>query len=216
MRIGIWAVYIAGVLLAWYWGGSSGRLIYLVVVLVAITLFRRPLVIALTHVASKVGATQRQVEKMPLAIRLVEAQTPYDAAAPTARSLAEQGFVPAGAWRIPEMPKIGVTLMVHPTEGFLAAIETAEPIGAQLNLHTLYPGGRVVTFTNSELPAPPAQRPAVTSTRAPGSSPTALLVRARRQRPQDGFQPVTADHAPREYETLYAEEMMFRRGLASS
>jgi hypothetical protein len=216
MRVGIWTVYIVGGLAAWYWGGSSGRMIYLVAILIAVTVFRRPLVIALTHLASKVGAVERQVQKMPLAIRLADAPAPYEAAAPTSRSLAELGFVPAGAWRIPELPKIGVTLMVHQEEGFLAAIETAESIGAQLNLHTMYPGGRVVSFTNSELPAPPAMRPAVTHTRSPGASPTALLVRARRQRPQDGYQQMTVGDAPRVYETLYAEEMMFRRGLAAS
>jgi hypothetical protein len=216
MRAGLWIVFIGGGLLAWYWGGSSGTTGYCVAVFIALTFFRRPLVIALTHVASRFGETQRQVEKMPLAVRLVEAGGPDEKARPTLRSLAGQGFVDAGAWRIPEMPKIGVALMVHPQEGFLAAIESADPIGAQLNLHTLYPGGRVVTFTNSELPAPPAERPGTTQVRAPGSSPTSLLVRARRQRPQEGFSPMTVEEAPRTYEGLYAEEMLFRRGLSAS
>jgi hypothetical protein len=52
------------------------------------------------------------------------------------------------------MPKIHVALLVHREEGMLAAVESASTIGAHLNLHTLYQDGRIVTFTNNELPMP--------------------------------------------------------------
>jgi|WetSurMetagenome_2_1015567.scaffolds.fasta_scaffold46626_2 PAS domain-containing protein len=65
MKVGLWVVYSGGGLLAWYGGGSTGRTVYLVAVVLALTVFRRPLVIGLTDLASRFGETQRQVEKMP-------------------------------------------------------------------------------------------------------------------------------------------------------
>ncbi len=210
MQILIWAVFIAGAFASRYFFGLEGRLFYSVVVLLAIVLFRRQLVIGLTHLASKFGLMKATIDKMPMAIRLVKGA--IDAAAePSAAELSKAGFVDAGAWIIPPMPKIRLALMIHPADSFLAAIETASSIGAQVNIHTLYADGSVMTFTNSRLPAPKAQRPGMTNVRVPGASVDTLLARARTGRRRDGISAVTVDDAPRIYERLYADSIKFRK-----
>lgn len=211
MQTLIWVVFIAGALAARYFFGLQGRLAYSVVVFAAILLFRRQLTIALTHVASKFGLMKQTIDRMPASIRLVKAAAMDEPARPVAAELAQAGFVDAGAWNIPPMPKIRLALMVHPTENFLAAIETASAIGAQVNIHTLYADGRVTTFTNSRLPAPRAQRPGATSVRVPGAAPAALHAQARSQRSRDGIGAIRAEDAPAIYERLYAESIRFRK-----
>lgn len=211
MKVPIWAVFLLGAFASWYFFGAEGRLVYFVVVLVAITLFRRQLAIGLTHVASKLGLTKGMIDSMPMSIKLVRATAIDEAAKPVAAELSASGFVDAGAWDIFEMPKIRLALMVHPAENFLAAIETASAIGAQLNVHTLYSNGNVETFTNSRLPAPRAQRPSLSSVRMPGTSPHALLSKARAGRPGDGISAVTVEEAPRIYERLYSESISYRK-----
>jgi hypothetical protein len=109
------------------------------------------------------------------------------------------------------MPKIKLALMVHPVDNFLAAIEAASSIGAQVNVHTLYSDGKVMTYTNSKLPSPKALRPGVTYVRMPGASVTVLLMKARSERRRDGISAVNADDAPSIYERLYAESIKFRK-----
>jgi hypothetical protein len=101
--------------------------------------------------------------------------------------------------------------MVHPAENFLAAIETASAIGAQLNVHSLYSNGTVTTFTNSRLPAPRAKRPGWMNVRMPGASPGAVFSRAKAERPHQGISAVTAEKAPEVYERLYAESILYRK-----
>ena len=211
MRVLIWAVFLAGAFASQYFSGSQGRIAYMIVVLVVIVLFRRPLVIGLTHVASKLGLMKETIEQMPMSITLVKASAADEAAKPVAAALSAAGFVDAGAWDISGMPKIKLALMIHPAENFLAAIETASSIGAQLNVHTLYSNGSIATYTNSKLPAPRAQRPGMTSVRMPGASPKAVLSRARAERPRDGINAMTEEEAPRAYERLYAESIRYRK-----
>src|SRR3569832_2174692 len=106
MRFLMWAVFLAGALASRYFFGLQGRFVYLVVVLVAIVLFRRPLVVGLTHFAAKFGLMKETIEKMPAAIRLARRSAYYDAARPVATELTSAGFLDAGAWDIPDMPKI--------------------------------------------------------------------------------------------------------------
>ena len=94
----------------------------------------------------------------------------------------------------------------------LAAVESASPIGAHVNIHTLYPNGTVCSVTNSELPAPRVTRPNVTRARFPRCAPDELVKQSRAMRPGSGFRPVSVDEAPRVYEELYAEEIRFRKG----
>ena len=101
--------------------------------------------------------------------------------------------------------------MVHPTDGMLAAVESASSIEATLNLHTLYPDEQVVSFTNSSVAGPKATRPGSTLTRVPGSAPEALVAQARAERPKTPCLPVSALDAPRVYEKLYADEALFRK-----
>ena len=211
MRVLIWAVFLAGAFASQYFIGLQGKIAYLIVVLIMIALFRSPLVIGLTHVASKLGFMKETIERMPLSIQLVKAVATDEAAKPVAAVLSAAGFVDAGAWDISGMPKIKLALMIHPAENFLAAIETASAIGAQLNVHTLYSNDSIATFTNSKLTAPKAQRPGVTSVRMPGVSPKAVLSRARAERPRDGINSMTAEEAPRAYERIYAESIRYRK-----
>lgn len=210
MQILIWAVFLGGALASRYFFGLQGRLFYSVMVLLAIALFRRQLVIGLTHVASKFGLIKATIDKMPMTIRLRKG--PLDAAAAASSvELSNAGFVDAGAWIIPPMPKIRLALMVQPADNFLAAIETTSAIGAQVNVHTLYTDGSVMTFTNSRLPAPKTQRPGVTNMRLPAASVDALLAEARTARRRNGIRAVSADDAAHIYEQLYADSIRFRK-----
>lgn len=207
----IWGIFIGGVIAAGYLGGRAGLFLYFVAVLLALALFRRPLVLALTRLASRLGLMRGTIEGMPSAIELTRAPGPAEAARPIVAALAASNFADAGAWNISQMPKIKLSLMVQRDEGMLAAIESASPIGAHVNLHTLYPDGLVVTFTNSELPAPKILRPNVQRTRLPGRSPDALVARARNDRPKRPCRPLSVEEAPRLYEQLYADEIRFRK-----
>ncbi len=211
----IWVVFLAGGFAAWYFFGTAGRLAYTITVSVVILLFRRQLTIALTHAASKLGLIKATIDKMPMAIKLARAAAMDEDATLVAAELSAAGFVDAGAWDIPSMPKIKLALMVHPADNFLAAIETASSIGAQVNVHTLYDDGGVTTYTNSKLPGPKAQRPGTTSVRMPGASVAALLSQARNERRRDGISAVSADDAPRIYERLYTESIRFRKALGA-
>ena len=211
MQVLIWVVFLAGAFASRYFFGLEGRFFYSVVVLLAIVLFRNQLVIGLTHVASKFGLMKATIDKMPMTIKLVRGTAIDPAAGTTAADLSKAGFTDAGAWIIPPMPKIRLALMVHLADNFLAAIETASSIGAQVNVHTLYANGNVMTFTNSKLPAPRVQRPGVVSVRMPGASVDALLAKARTARRRDGISAVTVHDAPGVYERLYAESIKFRK-----
>lgn len=211
MRGLIWMMFIAGVIAAGFLGGETAAIIYLAAVFLVIVFFRRPLVLALTGLASRLGLMRGTIERMPARIHLTRAQGHADAARPILAALAASSFADAGAWNITEMPKIRLSLMVQREEGMLAAVESASPIGAHVNLHTLYPDGLVVTFTNSERPAPKTLRPHVQRTQVPRCSPDALVVRARSQRPKMPLRPLTVEEAPRLYEQLYADETRFRK-----
>lgn len=213
MRLLIWAIFIAGVVAAGVLGGETGAFTYFLAVLFVIVFFRRPLVLALTRLSSQLGLMRGTIERMPPAIALTRAAGPAEAARPILAALSASNFADAGAWNIAEMPKIQVSLMVQREEGMLAAVESASPVGAHVNLHTLYPDGLVVTFTNTALPAPRLLRPNVQRTRLPGCSPDALIVRARAERPKTPFRPLTVEEAPRVYERLYADEIRFRKAM---
>lgn len=211
MQLLIWGVFLAGGFAARYFYGREGAIVYGLVVAVAIALFRKPLTIGLTHVASKVGLMKATIDKLPMSIKLARAAAMDDAARPAARELAAVGFDDAGAWDIPPMPKIKLTLMVHARENMLAAIETAEPIGAQVNLHTLYSDGRVVSYTNSRLPGPKKLPPELTYTRLPAIAPSALFEKACGSRRRDRILPMSVDEAPSIYERLYADFTRYRK-----
>jgi hypothetical protein len=208
----IWIVYIVGLLVAIHYWGTTGRMVFTFGVTLVIVLFRRPLVLALTRLSSKLGLMRGMIDQMPPAIHLSPAAGPTDAARPLIIALAACKFVDAGAWDIRELPKIQLSLMVHPEDGMLAAIESASPIGAQVNIHTIYPDGKVFSVTNSELPAPRATRPNVTRARFPRFVPGELVKKALAERPGAAFRPVSLEEAPRIYEELYAEEIRFRKG----
>ena len=207
----IWIVFLFGAFASRYYFGVQGRIVYAVVILAIILLFRRQLTIGLTHLASKLGLIKSTIDKMPLTIRLARATAMDANARQSAAELSAVGFIDAWAWDSPPMPKIKLALMVNPVENFLAAIETASSIGAQVNVHTLYADGSVTTYTNSELPAPKAHRPGVTSVRLPGVSVATLVLRARKERHRDGISVVSVEDAPRVYERLYAESIRYRK-----
>jgi hypothetical protein len=207
----IWIAYFIGLLVAFVFWGSTGRMVYAVAVGLAILLFRRPLTLALTHLSAKLGLIRETIDRMPPEIHLVRAGWPAEAARGILDALAGCRFADAGAWSIRELPKIQVSLAVRPDDGLFAAVESASPIGAQVNVHTLYPDGRVFTVTNSELPAPRVLRPDVTREQYPRCDPAELVRKALARRPGAGFRPIAAEEAPRLYERLYAEEIRFRK-----
>lgn len=211
IQVAIWAVYLLGALASSYLFGWNGRIAYLVIVGVLILAFKRQLTLWLTHVASTSGMMKATIDRMPMTITLTRAPAPDAAAQPVVAALAKAGFTSAGAWNIPPMPKIKLSLMVHSGENFLAAIESAESIGVQANLHTLYDNGTVTTYTNTRLPAPRALRPQQTYTRLPGLAPTALLAKARATRRRDGIRALSVDEAPRIYAQLYADSIRYRK-----
>lgn len=207
----IWIFFIGTTLLVRWQFGSNGMLAYSVFWVVAIALFRRRLTIALTHLASKWGLTKATIDRMPGQIDLRKARAADPEAVPLLRELSRAGFADAGAWDIVELPRIRLALMVHRGDQFVAAIESASSIGAQLNLHTLYTDGKVESFTNSQLPGPPVLPAGFTIVRAPGLSADALLRKARGERRRDGIRPVGIEQAPEVYAWLYAEAMQARK-----
>ena len=208
----IWIFYVVGLFIVIHFWGTTGRVIFYAAVFLVVTLFRRPLVLALTRLSSKLGLMSGTIDSMPSAIHLTRTNGPTEAARPILVALTACKFVDVGAWNITELPKIQVSLMVHPEDGMLAVIESASPIGAQVNIHTLYPDGKVYSVTNSELPAPRATRPNVTRARFPRCAPDELVKQALAGRPGIAFRQVSAEEAPRIYEELYAEEIRFRQG----
>jgi hypothetical protein len=210
IQVLIWGVYFAGAYISTYFFGLPGRIAYLVIVGAIVLAFNRQISIALTHLTAKMGWMKATIDRMPNTIALARAAGPDEAALPVAAELSKAGFTHAGAWDIPPMPKIKLALMVHRDENFLAAIETATAIGAQVNIHTLYDDNKVASFTNSRMPSPPL-RPEVTYTREPGLAPTALFEKARRERRRNGIRNISVEEAPRIYEKLYADAIKYRK-----
>jgi hypothetical protein len=211
MRQLIWIVYLVGLFVCIHFWGTTGRVVFYAGVFLVITLFRRQLVVALTRLSSKLGLITETIDRMPAAIHLSRAREPAEAARPILAALAACKFVDAGAWNINELPKIQVALMVQPEDGMLAAVESASPIGAHVNIHTLYPDGKLFSVTNSELPAPRATRPNVTRAQFPRCAPNELIKQAYARRPASGFRSISVEEAPRIYEALYAEDIRFRK-----
>jgi hypothetical protein len=211
IQVLIWGVYFAGAYISTYFFGLPGRIAYLLIVGLIVLAFNRQISIALTHLVSKMGWMKATIDKMPNTIALTRAAGPDERALPIAAELAKAGFTHAGAWNIPPMPKIKLALMVHRDENFLAAIETASTVVAQVNLHTLYDDDKVVSYTNTRLPAPRAMPPEITYVRVPGVAPTALFEQARRERRRNGIRNVSIEEAPHIYERLYAAATQYRK-----
>ena len=189
-------------------------MIFVLAVTLVIVLFRRPLVLALTRLSSKLGLIRQTIDQMPSAIHLSGATGPTETARPILTALAVAKFIGAGDWNIRELPKIQVSLMIQPEEGMFAVVESASPIGAQVNIHTIYPDGKVFSVTNSELPAPRATRPNVTRKQFPRCKPDDLFKQARAMRPGSGYRSISVAEAPRLYEELYAQEIRFRKATS--
>src|ERR1700694_4607606 len=117
MQLIIWIISLGGMVFTVLHWGQAGQFIYFGSVALIIALFRRPLVLALTQVASRFGLMREVIERMPFAIHLAPVQGPTDAARPILNALLACKFVDAGAWKIGEMPKIEVSLMVQPEHG---------------------------------------------------------------------------------------------------
>lgn len=209
----LWGVFFIGAATAFVLGGSKAVAFYLAAVFMALAFFRRPLVIALTHLASLLGLIKNTIDKMPSTIRLVQAPAADPAAHEYLSALVANGFVAAGDWNIPEIPQIKVSLVVHPQASLLGVVESASAIGAQVNLHTLYTDGRCASVTNSKLPSAKFQRPHTFRKRLPGASPKQLLEQTLAQRPSGIYRTITVEEAPRIYEQLYAEETAFRKQM---
>jgi hypothetical protein len=211
MRVLVWAIFLTIFVAIRLLAPPGFRLVLWIAVVVAMRVFRRPLVIALTHMASKLGLMKGTVEKMPDEIHLTRDAGPTEPAQPILAALRVCDFVDAGAWHIAEMPKVHVHLMVNPQAGILAAVESATSFGAHVNLHTLYSDGSVASFTNSQLPAQKVAPPNALRVRYPKLPPDTLVERACSERPAKPFRPLKTDEAAGIYEHLYAQNTRFRK-----
>jgi hypothetical protein len=212
MSLLIWIVCIIGLIVAFYFWGTTGLLMFCAAYFLVIMLYRRPLVLALTRLSAKLGLNRAIINRMPSAIHLSRADESAEDARPILAALATCKFVDAGAWNIDELPGIQVSLMVQQEEGMLAAVESTSAIGAQVNINMIYPDGKWFIVTNSELPAPGALLPNVMRVQLPRCTPNALVEQARTLRPALGFRSISVDEAPRIYEELSAQAIRFLKG----
>jgi hypothetical protein len=163
-------------------------------------------------VLREIGA--RALAAQPDTIRLVPA-TPGvwrdpDAQERIAAALLERGFRDAGTYSIPELPGVAARLLAHEPDMLHAAIVEHPKAGTWLDLVCRYEDGVDATF--STLPASGLDpRPGFLRVNAPGTSPEALLVRIRAERPRRPMRPARVQNAAAEYAGAWAEEIAWRK-----
>src|SRR5437764_7287346 len=113
----LWLTFFLGLGWAGLQWGATGRLLYLGLISLALTLFRRPIVIGLTHLFTWLGLAKQVARQLPPEIHLQRAPASAAAAQPIVDALEGYKFAPVGAFGIAELPRISVTLMVMPEEG---------------------------------------------------------------------------------------------------
>jgi len=155
-------------------------------------------------------ALNQQPDTIHLERTAVPNWTNPTAIAAIADMLLSRGFQDAGTFRIPEMPVVQVRLLVHPGDFFYASIYQHSQAGVWFDLLTKYRNGRTATFTTCR-PTGLANRPGHMNINMHGQSPTAVLDRARADRPRDAFAPMSVDQVARDFEAGYADAIAWRR-----
>jgi len=138
-----------------------------------------------------------------------------NAAESATEALAENGFVEAGTYRVPEMPGVTVRLLANPTESFYAAIYEHPQAGHWLDLFARYQDHTSVTFTTSR-PSGLAPRPGHPVVHAPGTDAYRLCERAFAEMPEGTLRPVSVDRAAHDFEEAYAEAVAWRKAYGIS
>ena len=120
------------------------------------------------------------------------------------------GFVDAGSYTIPEMPGVGVRLLVNTTECFYAAVYEHPQAGVWYDLVTRYLDGTSITFSSAK-PSGLADRPGHTVVNLKKMSVAEAFAKAKQDRPQAAYAPHQADRAVKDFQTGYAESIAWRK-----
>lgn len=128
--------------------------------------------------------------------------------------LAAEGFADAGAYRIDELPGIGVVLMANPAQRMTAAIYDHERAGVWVEVVSRFEDGRRWTHTTLAGNGPGA-RPGNMLVALPGVSLAELLARARADRPAEGQVEIGRHEVATEFEEDYAEWIAAHKGVAA-
>jgi hypothetical protein len=166
----------------------------------------------LRRLARAIGA--RSLAAQPDRITLEPVASPEwrDAGAASActATLRALGFRDAGTFRVAEMPGVIVRLLTHEGEAFHAAVCEHPAAGGWLDIVTLHADGSSATFSTA--PATGLDpRDGDTRVNAPGTDPSALLARARTERPRRERVAHRADGAAADFARAYAEETAWRK-----
>jgi hypothetical protein len=189
------------------------RILILAAALVLVTVGRGLLMSIIVRLFGR-SIGEHAVAKQPDRIQLVRSAPSAWSNAPAAAALAEpltrSGFDDAGTFRVQEMPGLVVRLLVHAREGFLAAVYEHPKAGHWLDVVTRYGDRTSITFT-SHGPTGLSARPGHPVVNAPGASASALLARARTERPKGLMAPLSTQRAPSDFEDAYGEAIEWRK-----
>jgi hypothetical protein len=125
-------------------------------------------------------------------------------------ALVAEGFLPVGAFSVPELPEVRVKLMVLERESMTATLYEHDRAGCWFELTTTYANGTAACF--STLPATGLdERPGHALVRAPGADPRNLFRRAMAERPRGVFRAVSRANVVSNFEAAYAESAAWRK-----
>lgn len=124
--------------------------------------------------------------------------------------LTSEGFRDAGAYRIDEMPGVGVVLMVNARARMTATVYAHERAGVWVEIVTRYEDGSRWTHTTLEGNGL-STRPGNMLVSLPGVSLAELLGRARADRPAPNQSTLSRDEVKVEFEADYADWVAARK-----
>ena len=184
-------------------------------------IFLRPLLrVAIALVAGpRIGAHVLEQQPDRIELREVGPQAWQDPAAADrlAEPLVQLGYEPAGTFAVPQLPGVGLRLLVQARECVLGTVHEHPQAGHWVELTTRYAGGTTFTVT-SGLDRGLAPRPGHPVTHLAGAAPAALHSRLVTLRPRDGMERIEAGRAAAAFEQGFAEAMAWRKsqGLSRS
>ena len=162
---------------------------------------------------------EHALKQQPDTIHLERVDQPHWTNASAISSIADpllsRGFQDAGTFSVAEMPGVQVRLLAHPGDFFYSAIYQHPQAGVWFEFVARYDKDRTATFTTSR-PTGLSPRPGHMTVNAPGVSATALLDRARTERPRGTFLPVSVPSAVGDFEAGYADSIAWRKNKGVS
>jgi hypothetical protein len=133
-----------------------------------------------------------------------------NAAESATEALAENGFVEAGTYRVPEMPGVTLRLLANPVESVYAAIYEHSRAGLWLDLFARYQDHTSVTFTTARSTGL-GPRPGHRVVHAHGIDAYHLCERAFAELPEGTLRPVSVERAAHDFEESYADAVAWRK-----